>query len=224
LRNQSQIGKKHRWGTGPATGENGADRSPCYKITAYGAHWRPPPAIEEILDLLSAGDIVTHCYHGKTCPPWHSDGSPIPALQKALDRGVLLDVGHGVTSFSYEIAKNAIKAGFPPFSIGTDAHSLNLSGPVYDLPTTMTKLLSCGLSLVDVISAVTQAPAKVLKLADWCDLNGYLKNATLFRVTPAAPSARAYVDTVGKTIVPENYIVPEAVITEQGFAWINKAV
>jgi dihydroorotase len=179
----------------------------------------PPPNVEEILDVLAPGDIITHCYHGKTCPPWLPSGEPIPALRRALERGVLMDVGHGVSSFSYAVAKKAIAAGFPPFSIGTDAHSLNVGGPVYDLPTVMTKLLACGLTLIDVVSAVTLAPATILRLTDWCDLGGELTHATVFEVTRSAPSGRRYVDTLGEVIVPENYIVPRAVVTEEGLSW-----
>ncbi|MDR3590836.1 MAG: amidohydrolase/deacetylase family metallohydrolase [Negativicutes bacterium] len=180
----------------------------------------PPPCIEDILDLLIAGDVVTHCYHGKTCPPWLPDGNPIPAMRKALARGVLLDVGHGVSSFSFEIAKKAIAAGFPPFSIGTDAHALNLAGPVYDLPTTMAKMLAAGMGLIDVIGAVTAAPAQILQLKDWCDLNGELNNATLFRLSGTAPAGRTFTDTVGRKIAPERYILPAAVLTGQGLTYI----
>ena len=182
----------------------------------------PPPNIEDILDLLSAGDVVTHCYHGKACSPWQSDGRPIPALQKALARGVLMDVGHGVTSFDFEIAKKAIAAGFPPFCISTDAHSMSVDGPTFDLPTTMTKMLATGMSMIDVISGVTMAPAKVLQLKNWCDLSGDMKRATLFKLSGASPEGRIYADCAGKEITPENFIVPSAVITEKGFKWLNR--
>ena len=182
----------------------------------------PPPNIEDILDLLIAGDVVTHCYHGKTCTPWQSDGRPIPALQNALDRGVLMDVGHGVTSFDFEIAKKAIAAGFPPFCISTDAHSMSVRGPAFDLPTTMTKMLASGMNLIDVISGVTLAPAKVLQLQNWCDLSGKVKQATLFKLSAAPPPGRTYTDCAGKEISPENYIDPSAVITEKGFKWLRR--
>jgi dihydroorotase len=182
----------------------------------------PPPNIEDILDLLITGDVVTHCYHGKACTPWQSDGRPIPALQKALDRGVLMDVGHGVTSFDFEIARKSIAAGFPPFCISTDAHSMSVGGTTFDLPTTMTKMLASGMSLIDVISGVTLAPAKVLKLKNWCDLSGDMKRATLFKLNGASTVGRIYADCAGKEIVPENYVVPSAVITEKGFKWLNR--
>ena len=43
-----------------------------------------------------------------------------------------------------------------------DLHIENLRGPVYDLPTTMSKLLLLGMSLDEVIEASTFKPAKVL--------------------------------------------------------------
>src|SRR6185437_13411211 len=70
-----------------------------------------PPLIEDVLDLLDAGDVITHCFHGKVGGPWQPDGRPVPALARALDRGVLLDVGHGAASFSFAVAERAIAAG-----------------------------------------------------------------------------------------------------------------
>ncbi|MEU0572864.1 hypothetical protein ABZ297_46730, partial [Nonomuraea sp. NPDC005983] len=147
-----------------------------------------PPLIEDVLDLLDEGDVITHCYHGKTGRPWLPDGRPAPALARALDRGVLLDVGHGAASFSFEVAARAVAAGFPPHSISTDIHVRNITGPVHDLATTLTKLLACGLPLEDAIAAVTDAPRRVLRMpAPWREEDGTIRHATVFRLAAAAP-------------------------------------
>ncbi|MCF8565723.1 amidohydrolase/deacetylase family metallohydrolase [Alicyclobacillus tolerans] len=182
----------------------------------------PPPNVEDILELLDPGDVVTHCFHGKVGNPWTADGEPIPALMKALQRGVKIDVGHGAGSFSFEIAKKAISSGSTPFSISTDAHAMNINGPVYDLPTTMTKMLTCGMNLMDVISAVTSAPAEVLGLQNWCNLSGPLQRATLFRISEQPPVGRAYMDTKGREITPNEVIVPEAVISDGALIRIDR--
>lgn len=180
-----------------------------------------PPRIDDVLDLLDEGDVVTHCFHGKTGHPWTRDGVPGAALLRALDRGVILDVGHGAASFSYDICKKAIGKGLSAFSISTDVHIRNINGPVYDLPTTMSKLLWCGLPIEDVIAGVTSVPASVLRLPDWCNLESGLTRATLFRLTSKPPEGRLYRDATGTCIQPERVIIPEAVIMGKEIKWLT---
>lgn len=173
-----------------------------------------PPIIDDVLDLLREGDVVTHCYHGKIGHPWHQDGTPRKALQRALDRGVKLDVGHGAASFSFDIGLKAIAAGVHPYTISTDAHIRNVYGPVYDLPTTMTKLLDCGMSLMDVITAVTASPAEVLGLEYWCSLKDTVERATLFRLDNGGNDTRIYKDSTGAIRKPDQTITPAAFISK----------
>lgn len=173
----------------------------------------PPPLIEDVLDLLGDGDVVTHCYHGKTGHPWRADGRPSPALDRALNRGVRLDVGHGAASFAGDVARRAIAAGFPPHSISTDVHVRNIRGPVHDLPTTMTKLLACGLPLDDVITAVTRTPREILGAPEpWLNEDGLVRHATVFRLAETAPPHRVYKDARGAVLDPPTHIVPVATI------------
>lgn len=174
-----------------------------------------PPLIDDVLDLLDAGDVVTHCFHGKTGTPWKPDGSPTPALHRALDRGVLLDVGHGAASFSQDVARRAISAGFGPTSISTDIHIRNVTGPVYNLATVMTKLLDCGLSLPDVVTAVTDAPRRAISAeTPWRTPEGSVLHATVFDVLDVAPPSRSYRDAGGVEGHPTAHIVPVATIVD----------
>ena len=72
---------------------------------------------------------------------------------QARQRGVLFDVGHGVGSFAYRVARAAIAQGFPPDTISSDLHAHNVAGPAYDQATTLSKLLHVGMGLADVIRA-----------------------------------------------------------------------
>ncbi len=176
-----------------------------------------PPVIEDVLELLDEGDVITHCYHGKIGTPWKSNGLPVMALEKALARGVKMDIGHGAASFNFDVCHKAIHNGYFPFSISTDVHIRNIQGPVYDLATTMTKTLHCGLSLMDIIASVTLAPSEVLGIKNWCRLDGIITNATLFRISHDPVRNREIKDSNGTTIQLDRHIVPTGVITEKGF-------
>ncbi|MFC7531272.1 amidohydrolase family protein [Actinoplanes sp. GCM10030250] len=117
----------------------------------------PPPALDEVLDLLRPGDIVTHCASGIAAPLG-------PAVHAASARGVLLDLGHGSGGFAFDVLEAQLDAGLRPYTISTDLHARSVHGPVFDLPTTMAKLLAVGLPLSDVVAAVTEHPARALGL------------------------------------------------------------
>jgi dihydroorotase len=116
-----------------------------------------PPLVDDVLDLLRPGDIVTHCASGIASPFG-------PALRAAVDRGVLLDIGHGSGGFAFDILDRQLELGLRPTTVSTDLHARSLHGPAFDLPTTMAKLLAAGLPLAEVLAAATAAPAHVLGL------------------------------------------------------------
>jgi dihydroorotase len=127
----------------------------------------PDCRLEDILKLLRKGDIVTHSY-APAAPPYlphaeilDDDGTVLPAVKRAAERGVVFDVGHGAGSFSFDTATQALADGFPPTTISTDLHSESLSTAV-DLPTTMSKFLALGLPLATVVGMATARPAEVL--------------------------------------------------------------
>ena len=126
-----------------------------------------PPEIHQVLELMRAGDVLTHCNNGHTLGIVDSGyserlGQLKPGVLDARSRGVIFDVGHGAGSFNFNAARAAIQAGFLPDCISTDLHSACVNGPTYDLPTTMSKYLHLGLSLDDVLLRTTVNPAKVI--------------------------------------------------------------
>lgn len=118
--------------------------------------------LRDVLAQLDAGDIVTHCYHGKSGGILGKDGSVAVYVADAVRRGILLDVGHGSGSFSFAVARAALQQGLPPHLVSSDLHAYNSGGPVHDLVTTMSKLVHVGMGLRDVIAATTVRPARVL--------------------------------------------------------------
>ena len=89
-----------------------------------------PPNLDEIADLLTSGDIITHCYNGKPNRILTPAGE-LRGGEKAIARGVRLDVGHGSASFSFEVARQAIAQGILPDTISSDIYCRNrIEGPV----------------------------------------------------------------------------------------------
>ena len=125
-----------------------------------------PPSLGDILDLLDKGDVVTHAFHGKPGGIISSEGRLILQAERALARGVLFDVGHGTSSFSFQTMIRAKAAGVRLTTISTDIYLGNYHGPVCSLALTLSKFLALGYSLDQVVAALTSEPAKLLGLAD----------------------------------------------------------
>ena len=123
-----------------------------------------PPVLDETLSLLRPGDILTHAYHGKVGGALMRDGSALPALREAVERGVIVDIGHGRSSFSFATCEQALAEGLPVQTISTDLHRGNIDRYAVSLARTMSKLLLLGLDFVDVVRAVTATPARALRL------------------------------------------------------------
>lgn len=125
-----------------------------------------PMSIPEIAEALDPGDCITHCFKGGSTRVTDDDGQIYPAIRDAAERGVIFDVGHGFGSFQWEVAQAALDCGFEPTTISTDLHTKNIHGPVYDMPTTMSKFLLLGVPIDRVIEMSTTRPAKILKRND----------------------------------------------------------
>jgi dihydroorotase len=124
----------------------------------------PPPLYDEVLEILGPGDVVTHCFNGKKGGSIAEDEDLFALAERCAAEGVRLDIGHGAASFSFRVAEVAISRGLMPFSISTDLHARSLNGPVWDMATTMSKVMALGMDLSDVIRASTVAPMSVIQL------------------------------------------------------------
>src|SRR5262245_1764488 len=123
-----------------------------------------PPVVDDVLDLLRPGDIITHAYHGKVGGVLTYKDRVLPAFRDAVERGVYVDIGHGQASFSFATCERALEQGMPVHSISSDLHAGNVTRFAISLARTMNKLLVLGLSLADVVHAVTVTPAQMLHL------------------------------------------------------------
>jgi dihydroorotase len=124
--------------------------------------WPRPPERsypDLILNKLRPGDIHTHVF-AQQFPIVDDDGNLYDHLFEARERGVIFDLGHGAGSFWFRNAVPALNQGFPPDSISTDLHMGNIHGTVLSMLTTMSKYLSMGMPLVEVIKRSTVNPAQ----------------------------------------------------------------
>lgn len=143
-----------------------------------------PSPLGEILAVMRPGDLLTHCFHGRRHGILNDKGDVLPEVREAVRRGIVFDVGHGVGSFSFEVARRALAAGLTPGTISSDLHYYNLNGPVFDLATTMSKFLLLGLTLDEILAKTTRVPARVLGLSDRLGAlrPGFLADIAIFRL------------------------------------------
>jgi dihydroorotase len=88
----------------------------------------PPPSVETVLEYLKPGDIITHCFTGQGMKIVDDNGQLLDAVKQALDEGLIMDLGHGAGSFSFETAEALVGQGIYPDVISTDLHQMSLVG------------------------------------------------------------------------------------------------
>jgi dihydroorotase len=146
-----------------------------------------PPPLWEIAALLRPGDILTHCCTGHENRLVDAEGAVHPYIRRLWEQGVILDLGHGSGSFSYESAEAMLAAGMPPDVISSDIHQLSVLGPLYDLPSALSKYLAMGLPLHDVVARATVRPAAAIGRPELGRLEvGAAADIALFRLEDGA--------------------------------------
>jgi dihydroorotase len=139
----------------------------CHRPVMVDFWPRPPERSydELLLEKLRPGDIHTHIF-AQQFPILTPQGKVNPLLFKAREKGILFDLGHGAASFWFRNAVPALRGGFPPDTLSTDLHMGNINGPVVSMLHTMSKYLSMGMPLVEVIQRSTTLPAQVIDRPD----------------------------------------------------------
>ncbi len=156
----------------------------------------PPPSYEAVLAMLRPGDVLTHCFRPFPNAPVTAQGAVKAAVREARARGVLFDVGHGMGSFAFRVARAALAGGFAPDTISSDVHKLCIGGPAFDQVTTLSKFLCLGLELPEVIAMSTVNAAHALKRPELGTLkSGAVGDATVLALEEGSFD---YVDTVGE--------------------------
>jgi dihydroorotase len=183
-----------------------------------------PPLIDDVLELLRPGDIVTHTYHGKVGGVLGFEDRVIPAFRDAVERGVIVDLGHGRSSFSFRVCETALDQGMPLHTISSDLHRGNVERYAVSLARTMTKMRALGLSLADVIERVTANPARAVgidKLGYGTLEIGLARSLTLIRESDGPLELE---DAEGEIRTVEQFIEPVGVLLDGVWHPLSEAV
>ena len=140
---------------------------------------------------------------------------------EAQRAGIIFDCAHGRNHFNFRMIEKALDQGFLPDTISTDLTSTSATkGPVWDMPTTMSKLLHFGLSLEEIIRRSTSNPAKIM---------GY--EGTVGTLKPGANADIAVwelrdgnhhlIDSDGDTIVAKRRLLAQMTIKD-GRVWYER--
>src|SRR5437764_368997 len=123
-----------------------------------------PIPLPEILAEMAPGDIITHCYHGRANGIMGPEKELVlKEVVEAQRHGIIFDCAHGRNHFSFPMIEKALDQGFLPDTISTDLTFTSATkGPVWDMATTMSKLLHFGMSLDDLVLRASAPPAQVL--------------------------------------------------------------
>jgi len=177
-----------------------------------------PPRIEDIVEPLRRGDVLTHFCTPKANSPLTSAGEIRDCMIAARERGVIMDIGHGSGSFGFKVAEKMLDEGFLPHVISSDVHAQCLEGPAYDVLETMSKFLVMGLPLVEVIRAATEAPAAVCRRADLGTLAvGSAGDATILHIRKGRTE---FTDSIGAKLAGDRRFVAQGVVLK-GAWWAD---
>jgi dihydroorotase len=173
-----------------------------------GGSYSPLP---KILAMLKNGDVITHSFRGGDGGILDSRGRILPAVRTAVNRGVHLDIGHGAGSFAFDTAEKAMKQELLPGTISSDVHQFNVNGPVFDLPTTLSKFLHLGMTLEQVIERAATNPGGIFKFPAGI---GSLREGSEADVAvfALAEGSFEFTDALGATRIGTRKLIPVASI------------
>lgn len=126
----------------------------------------PAMDLEKLCSILRRGDVLCHMYQNKGKENiLTSDGSVRPGVLEARERGVLFDACNGRNNFDLLVAGSAIRHGFFPDIISSDLNMTSLFlEPLHSLPRVLSKYLTFGMPLNQILDAVVLMPAKLIHM------------------------------------------------------------
>lgn len=125
----------------------------------------PAMDLEELAGILRKGDVICHVFQDKGKENILDDSGHIrKGIQKARERGVLFDASNGKNNFNIKVAKTALEQGFFPDIISSDINSNSYyEGVLHSLPKVLSKYLTFGLPLDQILDAAILKPAELIR-------------------------------------------------------------
>ena len=177
-----------------------------------------PPSYSKVLDQMRPYDILTHCFRPSPNSPICHRKNILPSVINARNRGVLFDIGHGMGSFCFNVARKMLDEGFYPDTISSDIHAMCLDGPSHDLVTTLSKFLNLGMPIYDVIQSCTLNASLALNRPEIGNLKiGSIADVSLLEIKKGKFE---YFDVEGKKLVGTKKILARGVVLN-GKLWYS---
>lgn len=165
----------------------------------------PEPSIDDFLRYSRPGDIITHCLRSSGNCVLDESGRLRQEVDTAIREGVLFDVAHGMSSFSFDSALKALDQGFDDFTISSDIWKLPSISKAVTFANILSKFLSLGMTLEAITERAAVRPRELLSLESVIDGNRTL-DLTLFSIKEGHFN---YSDTEGVTRSFDKRIIPE---------------
>jgi len=179
----------------------------------------PEYSLEDQLKRMRSGDIITHSFENVTerMPIVDEQGKVRPFVLEAQNRGVLFDVGHGGVGFWFDQAIPALKQGLLPNSFGTDEHRTSMNAGMKNMLNVMSKYLTIGMTIPDIIASGSWKPAKSIKREDLGNLS--VGSVADIAVLSILNGQYGYVDSGGNRIVGDRKFEAELTVRGGRIIW-----
>ncbi len=173
----------------------------------------PASLTPECLSVMEAGDILSHVYSGNQGSVLRPDGTILPELKAAMERGVILDTSNGRSNFSFAVARKCLAEGILPTTISTDLNHRCLKDRTFSLPVNMSKFMALGLDLKQAVAMTTINPACAIHEEDKI---GSLRPGMAADVSILELKSGAWtlIDTPGETVKTDKLLMPVTAIKD----------
>ena len=122
-----------------------------------------PIPLARVLDYLQPGDIVTHCFQSAENNMLDEKGQVRPEVREAKAKGIVLDVGAATDCFGVDLSRAAIEQRLLPDTLSTDrVRVIPGISASYSAPDVMTMYMGLGMTLEEVVGAMTCNAAKAI--------------------------------------------------------------
>ena len=169
-----------------------------------------PENMGVVANMLRKGDIICHVYHGTGNTVLDENGKILDAVVEARKRGVIFDSSNGNMNNTHEVTLACLEQGFLPDIISTDLtiDKFCSGRRAKSLCFVMSKYLSMGMPLYEIVRCTTQNPAAAMGEAGRL---GTLAPGTVADITIMRQQSKTivYEDSAGKLYTGEKAIVPQ---------------